>query len=337
MTTTPPHMGLASLILVWHPAHMSDRNPKSVGGLKLVLPFLVGDALLLGAAYLIFWQGHRPMTPVEVIALAACTALGAWLGAWPFVLLHRAELALAEADLLTDTVAQIQQIETVANRISTATGQWQTAQDHSSRVVAAAREIADRMDRETRDFLTFFEKADTTEKNHLRLENEKLRRGEADWLQVLVRILDHIFALQQAASRSAQPNVANQIAAFQNACRDAARRIGLVPVTVDPGTPFDPKIHQVFDPNASVPQWPVIAQVVGTGYSFQGQPLRPIVVALKAGAAPEASAAEPSYTSSETALAAPQSEVSAAAKPGAESQLAAAGESPQAPPEKPGL
>jgi molecular chaperone GrpE (heat shock protein) len=205
------------------------------------------------------------------------------------VLLHRAELALAEADRLTDTVAQIQQLETVADRISTATGQWQTAQDHSSRVVTAAREIADRMDRETRDFLTFFDKADTTEKNHLRLENEKLRRAEADWLQVLVRILDHIFALQQAAARSAQPNVANQITAFQNACRDAARRIGLVPVTVNPGTPFDPKAHQAIDPNAAVPEWPVIAQVVGPGYSFQGQALRPVVVALKAGAPPAGS------------------------------------------------
>jgi len=63
---------------------------------------------------------------------------------------------------------------------------------------------------------------------HLELETAKLRRAEGDWLQVTVRILDHVFALYVAAARSGQPRLAEQIAAFQNACRDAARRVGLV-------------------------------------------------------------------------------------------------------------
>jgi molecular chaperone GrpE (heat shock protein) len=260
---------------------MSERDPRAVGGSRLLWPFLIGDVLLLGAAFLIFWQAHRPMTPVEVVVVAACTALGALLGAWPFVLQQRAALTLAEADRVADSVAQIQQVELVAERIAAATAKWQTAQDHAARTVTAARDIADRMSRESRDFFAFFDKADQTEKAHLRLEVEKLRRAEADWLQVLVRILDHVYALQQAALRSGKPNVANQISVFQDACRDAARRVGLVPVTVEPGTPFDAKAHQPLDPNAPLPERPVVAQVVGTGYHFQGRPLRPVVVVLK--------------------------------------------------------
>jgi molecular chaperone GrpE (heat shock protein) len=291
---------------------MSDRNPQPAGGLKLLVPFLVGDALLLGSALLIFWQAHRPMTPVEVIVVATCTALGAFLGAWPFVLQFRAGVVLAETERLTDSVAQIQQVELVADRIANATAQWQTAQDHSTRAVNAAREIAERMDREARDFLKFFEQTDTAEKAHLRLEVEKLRRGEKDWLQVLVRILDHVYALQQAAARSGKPNVAGQIAAFQDACRDAARRIGLVPVVPAPDTPFDPRLHQPLDPNAPMPQWPVIAQVVGTGYNFQGQPLRPIVVVLKSGAPPNTEAGMTSPGSgSDGAMTTPADESSA--------------------------
>ena len=58
----------------------------------------------------------------------------------------------------------------------------------------------------------------------VRLEVEKLRRAEGEWLQVLVRVLDHVYALHLGALRSGQPNLIEQLSNFQNACRDAARR-----------------------------------------------------------------------------------------------------------------
>ena len=58
---------------------------------------------------------------------------------------------------------------------------------------------------------------------------DKLRKMEGDWLKVAVQILDHVFALFRAAERSGQPALIEQLGQFQNACRDAARRIGLVP------------------------------------------------------------------------------------------------------------
>src|SRR5512136_9747 len=110
---------------------MTDRTPLVNVGAKLFLPFVVGDLLLLAAAFVIWQQGSRPMTPYEVGAFAGCVALGAWLGVWPFRLRYQAELKLTEAAALLGTVKQIEQIEDVADRIDTATSQWQTAQEHA--------------------------------------------------------------------------------------------------------------------------------------------------------------------------------------------------------------
>jgi molecular chaperone GrpE (heat shock protein) len=119
-----------------------------------------------------------------------------------------------------------------------------------------------------------------SEKAALRLEIEKFRRGEAEWLQVLVRVLDHVFVLHAAAARSGQPKLAEQIASFQNACRDAARRIGLVPFGSESGEPFNAERHQAVGGEEKPPAGAVVAETVGAGFTFQGRLLRPALVRL---------------------------------------------------------
>ncbi len=115
---------------------------------------------------------------------------------------------------------------------------------------------------------------------HLRLEVEKLRRAEAEWLQIMIHILDHVFAVFQAAHRSGQASLADQMGQFQNSCRDAARRIGLVATLGKTGDPFDPNLHKLVD-NASPNGNAIIADTLATGYTFQGQIIRRPLVALK--------------------------------------------------------
>ena len=91
------------------------------------------------------------------------------------------------------------------------------------------------------------QRANDSERATLRLEVEKLRRAEADWLQVLVRMLDHVYALHQGALRSGQPMLIEQVGNFQNACRDAARRVGLTPFTANEAEPFDAQRHQLIE------------------------------------------------------------------------------------------
>jgi hypothetical protein len=48
-------------------------------------PFLAGDALLLGLALVIGCYAHNPFAGKTFILIAACVALGAVLGTWPFI------------------------------------------------------------------------------------------------------------------------------------------------------------------------------------------------------------------------------------------------------------
>jgi len=288
---------------------MTDRTTRVNLGAQLFLPFVVGDLFLVAAALVIWQQAHRPMTAIEVCAFAACVALGSMLAVWPFRLRHHAELKLVEMEGLADTLRQIEQVQDVADRIETATGQWQTAHEHAGKTVAAAREVMDRMTEEQRAFQAFMQRAEDSERHHLRLEATKLRRAEGDWLQVLVRILDNVYALYLAGVRSGQPGLIHEFTQFQNACRDAARRVGMVPVVAAPGTPFDPERHQVSDAKAAVPEGATVLETVAIGHLFQGQLLRRAIVSVQAPAGASAS------TSSAEALPQPSPPPSAGDSP----------------------
>jgi molecular chaperone GrpE (heat shock protein) len=168
----------------------------------------------------------------------------------------------------------------IQSQITNATSQWKSAHEQSTQTVQAAKHIAERMKAETQEFMAIFEKANETEKAHLRLEVEKSRRSETEWLQITVRILDHIFALNQAAARSGQPGLISQLNQFQHACRDAARRIGLTPFAAGKGDAFDAKLHQLADPQAAIQEDGRIGETLATGYTFQGHLIRRAVVRI---------------------------------------------------------
>ena len=198
-------------------------------------PFLLGDALLLAAAYFLIQQAPHPIGRWEIVTAAACVALGAVLGALPFILDYRAIVKVIEAGALGAIAEKIQNLEKLAAQISAATNEWLNVQTQAEKISNGAKEIADKMAGEVREFSEFMQKMNDSEKAALRLEVEKLRRGEAEWLQVLVRILDHVFALHAAAARSGQPKLAEQIANFKTpaatpraasaSCRSAPRRM----------------------------------------------------------------------------------------------------------------
>jgi len=178
-------------------------------------------------------------------------------------------------------------------------------QEHANRAVNSAREISDRITAEARSFAEFMQKANDTEKSALRLEVEKLRRSENQWLQILVHLLDHVYALYQAGVRSGQPNLQAQLGQFQDACRDIARRVGLTPFEAEANEPFDAEKHQVADGQPPAAPEALVAHTLATGYTFQGQLLRHSLVALHN---PDAESAHSSFvdTSPESA-AAPES------------------------------
>lgn len=242
-------------------------------------PFLLADLVLLGLAGLIIQRGNFPLEPFELAGVVACGVIGAWCFIQPFLREYEAEVRFAEANSLTTTVQQIHNVEQVAQEITSALNYLQTAQLESQKSITAAKEIGDRMTTEAHNFAEFMKTANDTEKGHLRLEVEKLRRSEGDWLQVVVRMLDHTFALHHAAMRSGQRGLVEQLSQFQFALRDAARRVGLTAYAAEPGETFDAQKHHPADGKA--PEGPaVVGETTAPGYTFQGRLVRPALVIL---------------------------------------------------------
>jgi molecular chaperone GrpE (heat shock protein) len=253
-------------------------------------PFFVGDVLLLGMAFFIAWQSKFVLGHWELCFVVLCVAGGAVLGIAPFLLEYDALVKLSEAGALTTAVTQLKDLQGIANQISGATGKWQDAQEQADRVTAAAREIGERMTGEVQAFTEFMKRANDSERSNLRLEVEKLHRAESEWLGVLVRVLDHIFALHSGARRSGQARLIEQVGQFQEACRDAARRVGLTPFTPNEAEPFDAQRHQLAEGDAKPPADAVVGETVATGYTFQGRLIRPALVRLRQGTAAVAAA-----------------------------------------------
>jgi molecular chaperone GrpE (heat shock protein) len=264
-------------------------------------PFYLADALLSAIATYVLWRlGALEGTADIIIALAclAAAAWGAWLSITPWLVEFRAQSTLTETQNLRSSLEQVQGIEKVADLIKQSNSQWQNIQDSASRTVTAAQEISERMKTESEEFMKFLENAHDQERAALRLEAEKLRRMEGEWIKVTVQILDHIYAISRAAERSGQQNLIAQLAQFQNACREVARRMGLVPTSPAVGDLFDGRAHQLPELQSPPPANAVIGQVLATGFSYQGQPLRRALVLLADSAAetkesqPEANAEE---------------------------------------------
>jgi molecular chaperone GrpE (heat shock protein) len=247
------------------------------------VPFFFGNAVLLLLAWFIYREAKRPLGAAEVLALVICAGVGAVLSIWPYVLEYRSAEKLLQTAALTSVVSEIQNLEQVAGQIGGATAQWQTVQEAADKTARQAKEIVQKMADEAKAFGEFMQKTNDSEKSALRLEVDKLRRIEADWLQVLVRILDHVLALNRAAAQSRQPTVIEQLSRFQNACHDAARRVGLTPFVAASSDKFDEQRHQSVDAQNKPTDGAVIEETVANGYTFQGALVRPALVRLRNG------------------------------------------------------
>jgi molecular chaperone GrpE (heat shock protein) len=254
-------------------------------------PFFLGNALMLGAALLAHYESPARLDHFYLAIICGCVAIGAFLGVLPFILEYRIALRLAESESLTSAVERLQNLEGIANQISLATGQWQTVQEYSTKAVTAATEIGDRMTQEAKAFAEFMKQANDSEKSTLRLEVEKLHRAETEWVQTVVRMLDHTYALHTAAVRSGKTALVQQLTQFQNAMREGARRLGLIPIIAEPGETFDAQKHQTAEAEKPADGAPIYG-TLATGYTFRGKLIRPVLVATQVPAAPATSAPE---------------------------------------------
>jgi molecular chaperone GrpE (heat shock protein) len=258
-------------------------------------PFLAANVTLLVVAVAVIGRAAHPVSQTGIVLATGCIALGALLGCLPFILEYRATKKLVEINAVTTVAEQLRDLKKYSAQVAAATDQWalvqETTKGNAEKTAAAAHEIAERMATEIREFNDFQVKLNDTEKAALHLEVDKLRRTESEWLRVVARILDHIFALHNAAARSGQPELVEQINQFQNACHDAAHRVGLVPFVAAAGEEFDIERHRARGMEHP-PTDGVVAETLAPGLTFQGRLVRPALVNLQGQTAPAEAATE---------------------------------------------
>ncbi len=215
-------------------------------------PFIAGDVALLIMAWLVYYHSDpkASLGGLEAFWCFTCVATGVWVMVLPFLREFQAQADLTEAKELAASVEKISSVDAVAKQIENATEQWLHVEDRANEINAASREIAGKINAEAREFTEFLQKANDTEKNHLRLEVDKLNRAQVDWVKVVTGMLDHVFALNQAGRQSGQEKLVRQLDNFQVACRDVARRVGVVTHEPKPEEGFDTEKHQLRDPEA---------------------------------------------------------------------------------------
>ena len=270
-------------------------------------PFCVAGALLFAFAYYFMLHAPRTVPYLELAAISAsCVAFGAVLSLIPFYLDYRAVEKALEINALGAVAEKISDLETLSEQISSATNHWtviqETVQKESGKTAAIAKDIADKMTEEVRRFSEFMAKMTDSEKSTLRLEVEKLHRSEGEWLQMLVRVLDHIFALHVGAVRTGDQRFIEPITNFQNACRGSVRRLGLTQFVAEPDEPFDAERHQLANKQEAIPTGALVSETVNAGYTFQGKLLRPALVRLRESGAPAAKPASAEITNDELPL-----------------------------------
>jgi molecular chaperone GrpE (heat shock protein) len=244
---------------------------------------------LLAVALFFSMQSKFPAELWQMVVVFACVGSGAVLAIVPFLLEYRVIAKMAEAEALSSVVSQIKSIESIAAQISQATSQWQNIHEEAQRAGGMAKGLAEHMAAEARACTELMQKINDSEKTTLRLEVDKMHRAEQDWLQMSVRMMDHVYALHLGATRSGQPNLIAQVATFQNACREVARRVGLTPFIAEPAEPFDVKRHQLLEGQDTTGDGGTVAETLATGYTFQGRMLRPALVRLNNGTKGEGS------------------------------------------------
>lgn len=120
-------------------------------------PFFLGDAIMLGLAFFIYWQGAAPLPLAEILAGSLCVLLGALLAVTPFVMEYRALLKTIEVSALGGAMEKIQNLETLSAHIGSATSHWELAHEAAEKTSTSARQISEQMAIELKDFKEFLQ------------------------------------------------------------------------------------------------------------------------------------------------------------------------------------
>lgn len=263
------------------------------------VPFLMADLVMLLVAGAIVYLNNLPLNLWQTALCVLSAIVGCVFLIIPFVLEYRAALKMEETQALSSTVEKIQKLEEVARQITSATNYWQSVQNDAVKIVESTRNIQEQIAKQSREFIESITRANDVEKASLRVEVDKLEQMRKEYVEVIVRMLDQVYALYRAALSSGNQRIVEQITLFQINCRQIAERIGLVAFDGKRGDKFDNQRHINVDRKATETANSTISGVLAPGYTYQTKMLRQALVKVADGKQEQP---QPTSTSSETPM-----------------------------------
>lgn len=146
------------------------------------LPFLLGDALLIGTAAYLAYDAGSPLPAAAVYAITACVALGALLAALPFVVDYsrRQDALLSERQNALEALART--TSAAVEQASIAAGGLHQISELAQRGLRAAEQLPHKLQERLNDFHRIQDESLSAELESLQQEVNTLRASDADKL-----------------------------------------------------------------------------------------------------------------------------------------------------------
>lgn len=189
-------------------------------------PFLLGDALLLGTAWMIAHQSRDAFAGGPLIAVTTCVALGALLGVIPFL----SDYARKQDEALDDRQRSLESLSrTVAassEQISIAAGGLHEITEIAHRNLKAAEQLPHKLQEKIAEFKAELENANSEEREELEKELATLRAGESERLESIADKIAKATAEFSKLEASAQKHVTAGAEAIAKASAAASQATG---------------------------------------------------------------------------------------------------------------
>ncbi len=156
----------------------SPRTPK--------WPFLIGDGILFATACIVGATAPTPISTGALSVVFGCLALGAIIGAAPFVLDFASRQRETERDFQRRLEEQNRQLQLTAEALASTAGQIKSAHEAAGRAVHVAEALPYRLQEKIAEFTNQLQEREDEEKASMAKELELLRDTEGQRLAALV-------------------------------------------------------------------------------------------------------------------------------------------------------
>lgn len=185
------------------PMSLPDQTPKLPK-----LPFLVGDAILLGVAWLIVYRSAGPLSANAIAAVTACVAVGALLGVVPFLTDYARKQDEALDDRQRGLEALSRTVNTAAEQISIAANGLQEITDLLHRNLKHAEQLPQKLQEKIAEFNAQLDNVREDDREELEKELVELRASESERLQAVTDRIHKAIGELTKLDASAQKHVA---------------------------------------------------------------------------------------------------------------------------------